>query len=44
MKKPYEQPKLRVFGDIRDVTRSGSNTGYLDAAYPKGTPYGNLFS
>ncbi len=38
MKKPYETPSLRVYGDIRDVTRSGSYSGALDAAYPKGTP------
>ncbi len=38
MKKPYETPRLRVYGDIRDVTRSGSYSGLLDAGYPQGTP------
>lgn len=29
-KKPYEKPILRVYGDIKAVTRSASTKGSLD--------------
>jgi hypothetical protein len=31
-RKPYESPKLEVYGDIRDVTESAGMTGSLDGA------------
>jgi hypothetical protein len=29
-KKPYESPRLEVYGDIREVTDAGGNMGMLD--------------
>ena len=31
-KKPYERPRLDVYGDIRDVTDSNSSLGKNDGA------------
>jgi len=29
-RKPYEAPKLSVYGDIREITRSNRPTGHFD--------------
>ena len=31
-KKPYEKPVLRVYGDVKAVTRTVTNTGTVDSA------------
>lgn len=32
MKKPYETPRLVVYGDIRDIAKSVGKNGMLDGA------------
>lgn len=30
-KKPYERPTLKVYGDIREITQTGTNTRTSDS-------------
>lgn len=32
IKKPYEPPKLSVYGDVSEITRSNRTTGNFDSA------------
>lgn len=43
----YEQPRIEDFGDLAEITASGSQSGNLDGNYAPGTPNstgGGLFS
>ena len=42
MKRPYEAPRLTVYGDIREVTRTGFTGDYTDWAFPVNTKRGDL--
>lgn len=32
-RKPYAEPRLRVYGDIREITQSATNTSMIDSAF-----------
>ena len=37
-KKPYETPKLSVYGDVREITRTVGFMGAMDGGGGKGNP------
>lgn len=41
-KTAYEAPELTVHGALEDLTQGGSVGSALDAAFPVGTPFGDL--
>ena len=41
-KKRYEAPRLRVHGDIREVTAGSATGAYLDADFAAGTKFSDL--
>jgi len=40
----YVAPKLTLVGTFEQITQRTGSGGHLDANYPRGQPYGNLFS
>ncbi len=41
-KTAYESPELIVHGALEDLTHGGAVGSALDAAFPVGTPFGDL--
>jgi hypothetical protein len=42
MKREYEAPVVKVIGSLQELTLGTSQGNYLDADFPRGTPYGDL--
>lgn len=38
----YEAPKLQKLGNFEAMTQGKSTGSFLDAAFPNGTPFGDL--
>lgn len=41
-KETYEAPTLRAHGSLEARTQGGGGREFLDAAFPAGTPFGDL--
>ncbi|QND67127.1 lasso peptide [Mesorhizobium loti] len=41
-KHEYETPSLTVHGSIETITQGGSSGAVTDAAFPAGTPFGDI--
>ncbi len=38
----YEAPRIKDHGDLTELTAGRTNGSQLDAAFPVGTPYGDI--